>query len=133
MGYRVLKGAVPSRLGARDAALTPFRKLTQAGVHSYACFAADVRGRTRVQPSFCSLHSLSSSSGPEGAVEGAVLNGFGDVFGFNCGSALEVGDSPGDFQDAVMGAGGESLLSHGAFEQALAVGGQFTKISNMAR
>jgi hypothetical protein len=37
---------------------------------------------------------------------------------------FEVGDGAGDFQDAVVGAGAEALLGHGAFEQAFAIGGE---------
>ena len=38
-----------------------------------------------------------------------------------CGG-FEVGDGSCDFEDAVVGAGGESLLEHGAFEEFFGVG-----------
>ena len=37
-----------------------------------------------------------------GSVEVAVGDGFHDVVGEDVGAALEVGDSAGDFQDAVL-------------------------------
>ena len=49
---------------------------------------------------------------PVSAVERAVLDGFGDVFGFDVGGVFDIGDGAGDFQDAVVGAGAKSLLSH---------------------
>ena len=52
------------------------------------------------------------------------MDGFGDVFGLDRVGAFEVGDGAGDFQDAVVGAGAEALLGHGAFEQAFAIGGE---------
>jgi hypothetical protein len=36
--------------------------------------------------------------------------------------AFKVGDGAGHFENAVVGAGGEALLLHGALEQALGVG-----------
>jgi len=43
-------------------------------------------------------------SRPQLAVEGAVLNGFGDVVAGDFFGAGQVGDGAGDFQDAVVGA-----------------------------
>src|SRR5690348_415772 len=60
---------------------------------------------------------------PVGTVAGAVLDGFGEVFGFDGGGAVDVGDGAGDFQDAIVGAGAQALLRDGAFEEAFAVGG----------
>ncbi len=42
---------------------------------------------------------------PVGAVEGAVLDGFGYVFGFDLRGLFDVGDGAGYFQNAVVGAG----------------------------
>src|ERR1700687_3402654 len=64
---------------------------------------------------------------PIGAVEAAVLDGFGDVFGFEVRRLFEVGDSAGHLQNAVVGAGAQTLLGHGAFEQALAVRREFAE------
>jgi len=35
-----------------------------------------------------------------------------DVFGLDCLSSFQVGDSSGDLEDAVVGAGGQALLGH---------------------
>src|SRR4051794_39724904 len=64
------------------------------------------------------------TSGPVGPVEGAILNGFSNMFGRNLRGAFEVGDRACDFQNAIVGAGTESLLSHGTLEQPLAVSGK---------
>ena len=70
--------------------------------------------------------------GPVGPVERAVLDGFGYVFGFDGWRVFDVRDGAGYFEDAVVGAGAESLLGHGALEQALAVGGEFAKGADVA-
>ena len=77
---------------------------------------------------------LAEGSGlrPVGAVEAAVLDGFGDVFGFEVGGVFEVGDGAGDFQNAVVGAGAQALLGHCTFEQALAIGRQFAERADVA-
>ena len=71
--------------------------------------------------------------GPVGSVEGAVLNGFGDMFGFDLRGRFDIGDSAGDFQDPVVSAGAESLLRHSALQQALTVGGKLAEGANVAR
>ena len=43
-------------------------------------------------------------------VEGAVLDGFSDVFGGNFRQAVQVGDGAGDFQNPVMGPRAEPHL-----------------------
>jgi len=45
---------------------------------------------------------------PVGAVERAVLDGFAQVFGRESRGAFQIGDSARDFQDAVVGARGET-------------------------
>ena len=60
------------------------------------------------------------------------MDGFGDVFGVEVRGVFDVGDGAGDFEDAVVGAGAESLLGHGAFEQAFAVGGEFAESADVA-
>jgi hypothetical protein len=62
----------------------------------------------------------------------AVFDGFGDVFGFDDGGVFDIGDGAGDFQDAFV-AGAKSLLSHGAFEEAFAVGGEISEKVRMRR
>jgi hypothetical protein len=48
------------------------------------------------------------------------LDGFGDVFGGDVGGLGEVGDGAGDFEDAVMGAGGEAHAADGQLQGAFA-------------
>jgi hypothetical protein len=55
------------------------------------------------------------------------------VFGLQVCGVFEIGDSAGDLEDAVVGAGAESLLRHGSFEQAFAVCGEFAKGADVAR
>ena len=69
---------------------------------------------------------------PIGAIEGAVLDSLGDVREGDRRFGGEVGDGAGDFEDAVVGAGGEALLLHGAFEEAFGVGGELTKLADLA-
>ena len=59
-------------------------------------------------------------SRPVIAVEAAVLNGFGEVLGGDGGGLIEIGDGSGDFEHAVVGAGGEAHAADGHFERALA-------------
>ena len=66
----------------------------------------------------CGIAGIQSS--PVIAVEAAVLDGFGKVLGGDGGGFIEVGDGAGNFEDAVVGAGGEAHASDGHFEGALA-------------
>ena len=77
-------------------------------------------------------HIESVVLGPVGAVEGAVLDGFGYVFGLDGWRLFDIGDGAGDLEDAVVGAGAESLLSHGALEQAFAVGRKIAEGADVA-
>src|SRR5690348_362298 len=61
-------------------------------------------------------------SRPVIAVERAVLDCFRNMHGTDGFSAVEVGDGAGDFQDAIVGARGKPQASHGALEQAVAIG-----------
>ena len=70
-------------------------------------------------------------SGPVAAVQSAVLDGFGDVLDGDIRFGGEVGDGAGDFEDAVVGAGAEALLLHGALEQAFGVGGELAEGANL--
>src|ERR1700730_9730277 len=60
--------------------------------------------------------------GPVGAVQGAVLDGFAEVAGLDIFVGVEVGDGAGDFEDAVVGAGGKTEAGDGVLEQFFAVG-----------
>ena len=59
---------------------------------------------------------------PEGAIQCPVVNGFGDVLGLDRCRRFQVGNGASDLEYAVVGAGGQTLLGHGALQQALAVG-----------
>src|ERR1039458_5308579 len=61
-------------------------------------------------------------SSPIAAVEGAVLDGFGDVADGDVLSAGPAGYCVRVLEDAVVGAGGKALLLHGALQQVLGVG-----------
>ena len=73
------------------------------------------RGRPPV-----STQSLLVSS-PECAIQGAVLDGFGDVLGLDSLSSFQISDGSSDFEDAIVGARGQALLGHGALQQPLAI------------
>jgi hypothetical protein len=61
-------------------------------------------------------------SSPIRAVEAAVLDGFGDMFRRQLRCIFQVGNGASDFENPVMGARAETLLGHGALQQALAIG-----------
>jgi hypothetical protein len=65
------------------------------------------RARTTV------LHSLVLSPGR--AIEGAVLDGLGEVLGLDRFSSFQVGDCPCDLQDTVISSGSQTMLCHCAF------------------
>lgn len=73
-----------------------------------------------------------SSPRPVAAIQRAILDGFGDVGDGEVLGGFEVGDGAGDFEDAVVGAGGESLLEHGAFEEFFGVGRELAVSANLA-
>ena len=52
------------------------------------------------------------SPSPAVAVEAAEVDGFGEMFGGDGGTAGKVGDSAGHLEDAVVGTGGESQPVH---------------------
>ena len=60
--------------------------------------------------------------GPEVAVEGSEADGFQDVVGADGGALGEVGEGAGDFEDAVVGAGGEVHVVHGVLKVGAAFG-----------
>ena len=55
------------------------------------------RGRQRRAQHAAPLQRQRKGLGPVGAVEGAVLDGFAEVFGFDGGGGFEVGDGACDF------------------------------------
>ena len=70
-------------------------------------------------------------SRPVSPIEGAILDGFSNVFGSDLRSAFEIGDGAGDFQNAIVRAGAEPLLRHRALEQPLAVGGKLAVVADL--
>src|ERR1035438_6866274 len=72
-------------------------------------------------------------SSPIAAVQSAVLNGLGQVSHGQMLGALQIRDGPRNFEDAVVGAGGQALLLHGPLQQALGIGAQFAVGANLAR
>src|SRR5882762_9027366 len=66
-------------------------------------------------------------------IEGAVLDGLGDVFGLELVSGLQVGDGTGYFEDAVVCASAYALLEHRPFEKFFAIRREFTKHSHLPR
>src|SRR5579862_1428667 len=73
------------------------------------------------------------SSRPEGAIQGSVLDGFGDVFWLQATDAFEVGDGASYLQNAVVSACGQALLRHRPFEQAFAIRGELAEGADVAR
>ena len=72
-------------------------------------------------------------SRPKCPVQGSILDRFGDVLGLNSLLAFEIGNGPPHLEDSVVGAGGEPLLRHRAFEQAFAISRQFAERANLSR
>src|SRR5208282_1893628 len=67
---------------------------------------------------------------PERAVQCSILDRLGYVLRLELRNRVKVCDGAGDFQDAVVGAGAEALMGHGAFQQAFAIGGEFAEFAN---
>ena len=65
--------------------------------------AADTLSRSWETSVIANPAAIGCESGPVGAVEGAVLDGFAQVLGLDAGRAFQVCDGAGDFQDAVVG------------------------------
>ncbi len=73
-------------------------------------------------------HSL-----PVGAIEGAVLDGFGNVAGLDFLDTLEVGHGAGDAQDAVVSARGQAEARDRIFHLLLALGVELAESAQGAR
>src|ERR1700679_4176156 len=69
---------------------------------------------------------------PVAAIESAVLDGFREVRDGEISGAFKVGDGAGDLEDAVVSAGGKTLLLHGALEESLGVGRELAVGANLA-
>jgi len=72
-------------------------------------------------------------SGPITPVERPVLNCLGEMANSQSGRAFEIGDGARYLQDAIVGAGAQSLLLHGALQQPFRVCAKFTIGANLPR
>ena len=55
------------------------------------------------------------------AVERTIIYRFAEMIRFDSFARFEVGDCSGDFQNSIVGAGGQSLFEHRPFEQVFAL------------
>jgi hypothetical protein len=76
--------------------------------------------------------SRDGGSGPVAAIQGPVLDGFGEVWNGQVVCSVQVGYGASDLQDAIVSARSESLLLHCALEKAFGVGAEFTVSANLA-
>src|SRR5258707_5460393 len=74
-----------------------------------------------------------NSSRPISAIKRAVMDGFGDVIRLNLVGVFEVGDRAADFQDAIVGTGGQSQAQHGELQHRFALRIYPAVASNQAR
>lgn len=65
------------------------------------------------------LRMLGATTACSGWVETPVLDGFGQVYGFDARTGIEIGDGARDAKDPVISAGGQSKPLNGAIEQAM--------------
>ena len=61
------------------------------------------------------------------------MDGLGDVLGANVGGAADIGDGASDFEDAIVGARGETHAADGHLEGPLAGSIEGTLLANEAR
>ena len=72
-------------------------------------------------------------SSPIRSVEAAVLDGFGDMFRRQMGCIFQIRNGASDFENPIVRAGAETLLRHGAFQQAFAIGREIAETPDMSR
>src|SRR5436305_678810 len=82
---------------------------------------------------FLDAHEYAPPSVSDGQLAWAVLQGFRNVGGADLVRGGEVGDGAGEFDDAVMGAGGEVHLAGGGAHQLLARRVQWAVLAYLAR
>lgn len=108
--------AIPFKLSARvcpDVSTVP--ELRQE--HEVKLMIISTLFIKRHRKHFCNQNARASRPPllcPERAIQRAVLDGLGDVLGLDRFSSFQVCNRSCDFEDAIMGAGGQSLLGHGA-------------------
>ena len=73
------------------------------------------------------------SSSPVASVQSAVLDGFGDVRDGQMFGSFQVGDGARDLEDAIVGAGGETLLCMARSSRRSAVGTEFAVVADLPR
>ena len=67
------------------------------------------------------------------SIKGAELDGFKDLVAGDVLFPCEIRQGAGDFQDAVVGAGGEVHLLHGVFEIAAGFGVELAALAHLLR
>ena len=72
-------------------------------------FSVGMRGRNAHATAgrMPTLHEFRPLS-PIGPIQASILDGFGDVFGFEIGDVIQVSDCACDFQNAVVAAGAQA-------------------------
>jgi len=75
--------------------------------------------------------SQRGNSGPIGSIQRSILYGLSDMLALDLRRSLQVGDGSCDFQNTIVCAGTESLLLHGSFQHALAIGTQIAIGANL--
>jgi len=73
---------------------------------------------------------VQESLSPVGTIEGAVLNGFAEMFGFDGIRGVEIGDGARDFKDAVVSTSGKAEAGDGVFQKFFTVGRDGTLFAN---
>ena len=81
--------------------------------------------------------SKTSSAGchlrPVRPIQRPILDRLRDVLALQLRIVFQIGNGPGDLQDAVVSAGAQALLLHGTLEHAFAVGIEFAVRPDLAR
>lgn len=105
-----------STINGTERQVNPFLGLHAADIYRKREFAKRKRANAvRIMECYGYAGDGEDELGPIAPVECAVLDSFGDVLDGDGWRGFEVGDGAGDFEDAIMGAGGEALLLHSAF------------------
>ena len=134
---KISRRAFPNRLFPSRRALDIDACLTQGvcHVHQHSRLTLQVqyelRDLRRVRALLFPLLSPVPSS-PRAAVERAILDGLGDVFGLNALCGLEIGDGPGDLQDAIIGARRQTQAFHGRLQEASRFPLHLAMLANLA-
>ena len=71
--------------------------------------------------------------GPVRSIQSSVLNRLGDMLALHLKIVFQISNRSSHLQDAIMRAGAQALLLHGAFQHAFAIGIKFTVGPDLAR